>query len=714
MRRSALTTLLFLVTVILAGCGSSSSGNSGNNSSSNGSSGNSATLTQIVVSPTSFSLNSGDVAQLTATPENSANGVVSANLTFTSSNTNVVTVSTGGMICAGIWDSLTTPVNCSGFSGGAGISGTANITVSAQGISSIPVPVTVHPKITKVTVDPVTGCTSDTQTKQFTAHAFSGTADVTNQVQLTWGTLDAVVATADTNGLVTARAPGNTGVFASASGISSANANFRTCMPVRIVLHLHGDPPGTPTTSATMTVGQILTLQADMQDELGFVLNNASFLIVSDNPASATVSGTTLTAQSGGGAGIVASCSPPVCGNGINQPVYSNLFKVTIPNTASPPSTVFVTSSFAPPSGTSPALVPISTNTNTAGTAITLPGAPNSIVIGTGGVRGFLGTNAGLVMLDPVANTVALVAPGLVGRVLAVLPDGSKAIFSNAANDPSTGTPIEPNPANQRLWVFDQSSNTVQTFVVPGAVAAAFDNDGFKAFVAAGSGGGGTVYIFTTGLALQTLTSVGGSPKDVASLSSGPFIFMANNSTVNVFSTCNNAQQPDLATTSAPQFVQPILNSDTIVIANQTGLDVETVTVTPNTPPSGAFCTANANVSFSDNFIDFGLGAFTARQLIVGSFGVRAVVLPAGINKVLVGQLQGGPPVLISLPAGATEPIAGAMAPDVNTLWVSVAGTNTVDKIDLIGNTDVAQIPTAFKKSDSTAAPPNLLAVRFK
>jgi hypothetical protein len=86
----------------------------------------------------------------------------------------------------------------------------------------------------------------------------------------------------------------------------------------------------------------------------------------------------------------------------------------------------------------------------------------------------------------------------------------------------------------------------------------------------------------------------------------------------------------------------------------------------------------------------------------------------AGINKVLVGELQGGPPVLISLPAGATEPIAGAIVPDVNTLWVSVAGTNTVDKIDLIGNTDVAQIATSFKKSDNSPAPPNLVALRFK
>jgi hypothetical protein len=299
--------------------------------------------------------------------------------------------------------------------------------------------------------------------------------------------------------------------------------------------------------------------------------------------------------------------------------------------------------------------------------------------------------------------------------VLAVSSNGNKAIVSNAANNPSTGLPIEPNPANQRLWVFDQPSNSLQSFIVPGAVAASFDSDGFKAFIAAGSGSGGTVYVFSPALALQTLTGVGGSPKDVAALSSDPFVFMANNSAVNVFSTCNNAQQPDLATTSAPQFVQPILNSDTIVVANASGVDVETVTVTPNTPPSNAFCTTTAaNVTFSNNFIDFGLGAFTAHQLIVGSFGVRAIVLPMGINKVLVAQLQGGPPILISLPTGATEPLAGAIVNDLNTLWISVAGTNTVDKINLVNNTDSVQIPTTFKKSDNTAAPPNLLALRLR
>ncbi len=295
MHRSAIVTLLILsISGILAGCGGSS--NKANN-----------TVTQVILSPTSFSLNSGDVAQIAATAENSANTAVSANFTYASSNTSAVTISNAGLICAGTWDSLTNPVVCNGLSGGNPVTGTSNVTVTAAGIKSSPATVTVHPKITKVTVDPVAGCTSSSQSTQFTAHAFSGVNDVTSQIgQFTWGTLDFSVASVDNNGLVTGHNPGATGVFAGVSGVTSTAVPYRTCMPILIRLHISGDPAGMPTTSATMTIGQTITLQADSVDEIGFTTNGASVSIISDNPASATVSGNTLTALSGGGAGIIA------------------------------------------------------------------------------------------------------------------------------------------------------------------------------------------------------------------------------------------------------------------------------------------------------------------------------------------------------------------------------------------------------------------------
>src|SRR5437762_13337592 len=161
MHRSAIVILLILlISGILVGCGGSS--NKTNNN-----------VTQIILSPTSFSLNSGDVVQLSATAENSANSAIVANLAYTSSNNSLVTVSNAGLICAGVWDSLTTTINCNGLSGGNPVSGTATITVTAGGVNSTAT-VNVHAKITKIVVDPVAGCTSGSQMKQFTAHAFSG------------------------------------------------------------------------------------------------------------------------------------------------------------------------------------------------------------------------------------------------------------------------------------------------------------------------------------------------------------------------------------------------------------------------------------------------------------------------------------------------------------------------------------------------------------
>jgi hypothetical protein len=54
------------------------------------------------------------------------------------------------------------------------------------------------------------------------------------------------------------------------------------------------------------------------------------------------------------------------------------------------------------------------------------------------------------------------------------------------------------------------------------------------------------------------------------------------------------------------------------------------------------------------------------------------------------------------------------MTPDGSTLWVGVAGSNTVDRINILDNQDEVQIPMSFKKVDGSPAPPNLIAVQPK
>ncbi|HEX3587551.1 MAG TPA: hypothetical protein VH024_16235, partial [Candidatus Angelobacter sp.] len=93
--------------------------------------------------------------------------------------------------------------------------------------------------------------------------------------------------------------------------------------------------------------------------------------------------------------------------------------------------------------------------------------------------------------------------------------------------------------------------------------------------------------------------------------------------------------------------------------------------------------------------------------------GTHMAVLPAGINKVLT-VLNGNNAGVANLPAGATEALSGGMTPDGVFLWAGVAGTNSVDRINLANNIDDIQVPMSFKKSDGSPAPPNLVVIKPK
>ncbi|HET9838301.1 MAG TPA: hypothetical protein VFR84_08710 [Candidatus Angelobacter sp.] len=673
------------------------------------------TVAQVLVTPTTASLVAGQVLQVSATAVNSANSSVPTTFTFNSSNVAIATISPRGEICGGVWDSLF--VICNGSDAlGNPISGTATITVTAGNVTSGPITVSVHPSVTSVIVDPLPGgsCLSNSQTHQFTAHAFHNGTEITSLVgNFNWSTSDSTVATIDANGLSTARVGGLAGIIANIGATTSPAVTFKTCMPAFIILHVAGDPANSFTTSVTMNATDTKNLQADVIDEHGAVLPAAPITFFSNNALVASVVGANLTANVPGAAGIQAVCAPPTCGNGLNTPIYSNLFSVTVNGTSSTATTVYAASSFPVPTGQIMPLLPIdiSKSPPAVGAAIPLPGVPNSLVFDRTGARAFLGTTEGLAALDASTNAVTLISPTALGKVLAVSPDGNKIIVSNAANDPSTGNPIEPNAANQRVWVVDRSANTVTTFVASGAVAATYDDDSFRAYIVANNG---NFYVFSP---LQTFltASLPGPSTDAVTLASGPFVYVANSAGLKTIATCNNTVQAASPPTNSStiQLVGAVKNANTIFAVDSTGVDIETVSVAPFTPPTPiTAATCAPGVSYSNQFIDFGVGAFTARQLLVGSNGNRAAVLAAGINKVF--DVVPGGLVTITLAAGATEPLSGAITPDGNTLWVGVAGTNTVDQIDLGSGGDKVQVQTSFKKVDGSPAPPNLVAIRPK
>lgn len=687
MQRCVVRNLLVVFAALaMAGCGGSSS--------------NKNTVAAVNLTPASVSIVSGQVAQLAVSAVDASSNPVSTTFTFNSSNPKLVTVSPSGQVCGGVWDS--TFVICKGTdaSGNPLPPGQAVVTATAAGVTSGPVNVSVHQSVTsiQVTAAPPTGpnpCISHGKTQQFSARAFSGTNDITNAVgQFSWTSSDNSVAIIDANGLATANNPGLSGIVASVGGVTSQSLPFNTCMPQEIVLHISGDPADNFTFSAVMNVNDTRTVQTDMIDINGAAFPSFPVRIVSNNPAVAPIAGTSLTATGPGGAGLLAVCSPPTCGNGINRPVYSNLFSVTV-NGTSPATTVYVGTTTVPAAGTTPAIVPIDTSKSppAAGTAINLPGAPTAMAFSADGSRLYVDTSSGLVLIDPVANTATLLDADPVGSILAVSRDGTKVILSNVK--------FQSDVPSQRLFIFDSSSNSLQTFILPGAVAAAFDNDNFKAYIAANNG---NVYVWSPFLTLRTLT-LGGTPNSVTPVAAGPLTFVANGAAVNAFNVCDNSLGAPVATTSAPQLLGSVKNSNTIVAANQTGIDITTATLTVETtgqcPPP---------VSYSNQFEDFGIGAFTARQLLVASNGSHEVVLPVGINQVLVG-VPSASPAAIPLAAGATEALSGDLTLDGNTLWAGVAGTNTVDRINLTSGADEFQIQLNLNK---TNAMPDLVAVRPK
>ena len=172
-----------------------------------------------------------------------------------------------------------------------------------------------------------------------------------------------------------------------------------------------------------------------------------------------------------------------------------------------------------------------------------------------------------------------------------------------------------------------------------------------------------------------------------------------------MISTCDNAILPNAPTTLTPLLLGEVKNANQIIAANTSGLEVITVTIPDDT---GGQC--HPPTTFANQVIDFGLGPLNPRQMITASNGAHIVELAAGQPRVLVG-IPGAGPGVIALAAGGTEAVSGDMTLDGNTLWVGVAGTNTVHRINLATATDEFNIQLNLNGNNAV---PDIVAVRPK
>jgi hypothetical protein len=324
---------------------------------------------RIVLTPgVNSSLVLGSTLNFTASVQTASGVNISTPITFSSSDTSVLTLAPNGVACAGHWDinfTACTPGN----------TGQVTVTASALGANSLPAYVFVHPPIDSITVTGILSdglpvqepCLSQSQSMTIEARAFSQGTDITTSVgpfvfsanNSSVVNLIPLVNTAynfATN-QATAKAslPGITQIFASASGVTSSSFQqpqfqnsqatmspvldfFETCPIQSIALEVGAtgsQQTGQTTFVTSKGVGQNAT--AVLTDVMGntslpntnggIVLNRIPLAWTASQPgvlsaSSGCLESCGLSTPLPGSGTVTASCSPPTCNIGF--PVIPN------------------------------------------------------------------------------------------------------------------------------------------------------------------------------------------------------------------------------------------------------------------------------------------------------------------------------------------------------------------------------------------------------
>jgi hypothetical protein len=692
----------------------------------------------ITLSPTvNSTMDVGATQAFTATAFNRNNTAISETFSYQSSNPAVVTVANTGTVCAGTWDSLSTPTTCT-----PGPVGTAQITATAKGVSSPSTIVYVHEHITSIRISVIPAltnppsdqpCYSKGQTLAFQANAYNGVGnnltDITSTVgKFIWEAANASVAgltpiTLTPNGQtilnqtqVVASTPGTTSVYATVSGVNSAPYSFVTCAVKSISLYV----PGTSSTSFVVPTGTSTIIYATVLDTLDKVITGVPLTWNSSNRSSVTVSGAssaiyggvgTATTPAIGASAVTASCTPPTCNIGFSPtlPIYPAgviSFVVGGNPTTTASYSIYVTStgtgvdpstnepwSCAAIQGCLTRIIPItgaSTGVNTLGSAGILNSAPNSFVFEPGGTAAYLGVDSGQLgtrglMVVTGTNTLTqhTSAPG---KVLAVSPSGQTVIISDTVDTPN------------QVYVYSAGTSSVTTTLnITGATAAAFSPDNLKAFIVAGN----TLYIYSALDALQTVTLSPPSTvaTDVAFLPVGAFALIAGSTpdAITPYTTCTGAAAPQVVTTpGVPSMLRPLPDGAQVLAMDSPGIDyLDVSTTSTGCPPTISNTYAGS--------VNLGQGSFVPKQFILSPDGRTAYILTENSGTILVFSVSNKTTSAITLTGNAIA-LQASLTPDGRFLYVgaedvpppldstSPAALGTVHVLDTLSGVDAQQI----------------------
>ncbi len=560
----------------------------------------------VAVSPDQFTLNAGDWSSITAivdvSNQNDTPKAVTPQPTikfFTSDPR--ITVSPAGEVCAGQWDtkylicSLTMKagvpdlpvgqVTITAYDASHTVSGTSILTVHERA-SSITLSAPVGSSTGQYPAN--TKCVSQNQQVQYVAtpldangNPFDPSISKTFANDYVWSVADTNVASVGLFGSVVARNPGVTNVYAKLNGTVSTPLAFATCPPASISVasptaFINGKliAPFSTADMDTVQKGDQKYLTATVVDVNGnpipMVDTNGQALttlpltyITSDPMTGSFTSVLPLTAKLGastsGRITVMASCEPSTCNAsapdynspagpvtgkavGFGYPIYSNVIGVNVGGTTG--STVLVTgTTFA--DGVTPVhrLLAYDTESLAVTQTVELANLPNSLVVAPDGTKAYLGSDAGLVVVDlatfqssiqnyPISGGIS--TDVVTGKVLGVSPDSRYVVLSDVANG--------------LVFMIDTTGTKVAArYTVPNIRDVAFAEDNSNVWVGGDSG----VYVFNSDTFVHTLTNVSTGVKSLAWMPDGQSYFASGDQLLN-YSTCDDgnpkAPQPNFAT----------------------------------------------------------------------------------------------------------------------------------------------------------------------
>ncbi len=646
-------------------------------------------VTSLTLTPNFMSLSPGQTGQLLASPKDYAGNSVTADVSYSSGNTSVATITPSGLVCAGVWDANF--ITCNPVKGQAAVG--QSVVTATSGSVTTTATIYIHLQADRVFVTPPTGCVSTGATPTYLASVYNVTApgcspnipcDITASVgPITFNSTDLQVMSRNvTTGVLTASTPGATTIYASVSGLNSIPEPALVCPVVSINVHDAASSNTIFNLSPTGSQG----LVADVIDSNGVsitpILTWSSVpggvatvaTTVSTSTTTAPPNGETVSALTGGTTTITASCSPPTCNRNVGAQYSQNLVTVNVSGGTS--TTVYAAST------NSLTLVPILTSTNTAQTAITLPYLPNSIASDSAGTKVFLGSGSGIMTVAAATGT-ATVSNAATGTILAASPNGTYLLIS----DSSTGF----------TYLFNTSSSAALLTHELVASAAAFTADGNSvAFVS-----GQQLYYdtITPTSTFNTLDFIANGV-DFSAQGGMEYVGISAAGAIEVRTTCNQNQWQTLAGAN-PTLVAHVPNGTGAVVVDSPSMDVVTTgAIGQGCPPSPQNTVTTYNL---------GVGAFTPTQVFVSPDSSRAWVLSSNLSSLVGLNLTSLTPFSITLANSAT-PLSGGVMIDGSMVYVGGSDSN-VHAINVANGTDSAQIAPGLKDGQGNVVAPNLVLV---